>query len=142
MIVVACDHAGFALKQKFIEYFKKNDVVFFDCGATEFDAEDSYVKYAKDAIKYFDNNYQYGDLLLLICGSGVGMSIVANRQNNIRAVLAKSAKQAKQAREHNDANCLCIGARNTGFWHAKQIFKKFIQTKFLGGKYKSRIDEI
>lgn len=143
MIVLASDHAGFKLKERLKQHFKKNNVEFFDAGAVELDVQDSYVVYGKSAVNYFVNNCDIQkDKLILICGSGIGMSIVANKNKNIRAVLAYSSKQARQGREHNDCNCLCIGARNTCFLKTKCIVKKFLNTQFLGGKYAERINTI
>jgi ribose 5-phosphate isomerase B len=140
MIFLASDHAGFELKQKLASWLKKENIDFFDCGASEFDALDSYVLHAKNAIEKF--NETTDSKLILICGSGVGMSIVANRNSKIRAVLCLSPKQAVQARKHNNANCLCLGARNTSFFTSKRIIKKFLSTDFLGGKYQDRLNDI
>ena len=142
MIVIASDHAGFILKEKLKTWLIKKNISFFDVGANTFDGLDSYVDYAKNAIKYFNDNCNQDDKLILICGSGVGMSIVANRNKNIRAVLAYSSKQVVQARTHNNSNCLCVGARNTGFLKTKVLIQKFLTTNFLEGKYKDRIESI
>ena len=142
MIVIASDHAGFKLKEKIKIWLKKQKIYFVDCGAEKFDKDDSFVDYAKKSIDFYQKNCQKTDLLVLICGSGVGMNIVANRNSGINAVLALSPKQAEQSRLHNNANCLCIGARNTSFWTAKKIIKKFISTDFLGGKYLERMNNI
>lgn len=143
MVVLASDHAGYELKKKLKKYFSKKNIEFFDVGALEYDANDSYVMYGKNAVDYFlKNKSSEDDKLILVCGSGVGMSIVANRNKEIRAVLCVCSKQAVQAREHNDANCLCIGARNTCFCRAKRIVNKFLTTTFLGGKHFERIKSI
>ena len=142
MIYIACDHAGFKLKQRLTKWFDKTGLQFVDCGAGVFDANDSYVDIAKSTLQKFDDAFDQNNRLILICGSGVGMSIVANRNKNVRAVLALSAKQVKQAREHNNANCLCLGARNTCFLKAKQFIKHFLSTDFAGGKHLTRIQSI
>ena len=142
MIVIASDHAGYNLKNKVKVWLKKQGQDVFDAGADKFDDQDSYVDYAKSAINHFSKSAKADDKLILICGSGVGMSIVANRHKNIRAVLAYSTKQVIQGRKHNNANCLCVGARNTCFLKTKHLIKKFLQTEFLGGKYQKRIDSI
>ena len=143
MIVLGCDHAGFLLKERLKKWLFKNGEKVFDAGAELFDVQDSYVLHGKNAVEYFLKNCDKNqDKLVLICGSGVGMSIVANRNENIRAVLAYAKKQAKQAREHNNANCLCLGARNTSFLKAKSIANTFLKTEFLGGKYLERINSI
>lgn len=143
MIVLASDHAGFDLKQKIKTWLQKNNIQYVDCGAETLNANDSYVDFAKKAIETYSQEYnQDAHKLILICGSGVGMSIVANRSSSIRAVLAYTTKQVMQARQHNNANCLCIGARNTGYLKAKQMIKTFLTTDFLGGKHLDRIKSI
>ena len=141
MIYLASDHAGLFLKNKLNNWFKQKGVLTTDIGPFEFDGEDSYVPLAKKGIEEFlkskDNN-----LLILVCGSGVGMNIVANRYKGIRAVLAYNKKQAIQSKLHNNANCLCLGARNTSFFKAKGIINAFLKTEFLGGKYLKRIESI
>ena len=142
MLYIACDHAGFNLKQRLIKWFDKVNIKYVDFGANKFDNLDSYVDYAKSAISQFVDKKKTEDKLILICGSGIGMSIVANRNKNVRAVLAFSCKQVKQAREHNDANCLCVGARNTCYFKVKKFIKVFLTTTFLGGKYQKRLESI
>lgn len=139
MIIIGSDHAGFKLKKSLEKWLDKKEIKYLDCGATEFQSQDSYVDYAKKSIYYFVKNCSANDKLVLVCGSGVGMSIVANRNKNIRAVLCWSTKQAKQARMHNNANCLCLGGRNTSLLRAKSILKAFLSTAFLGGKYQDRL---
>lgn len=141
MIVLACDHAGLKLKTQLKKWFEKQKIEVFDCGAMQFDGMDSYVDYAKKALLFFEQLQDKSNAkILLVCGSGVGMSIVANRNKNIRAVLAQTPRQAKQARMHNDCNCLCLGARNVSFFRAKKIAKQFLQSEFLGGKYLQRLN--
>ena len=143
MIVLASDHAGFNLKEKLKKYFFRKNIKFFDAGAIKLDNADSYVFYGKGAIDYYLRNCDVNqDKIILVCGSGIGMSIVANRNQNIRAVLAYSSRQAVQGRQHNDCNCLCLGARNTCFCKAKCVVSKFLQTEFLGGKHVERIKSI
>ena len=142
MFIVASDHAGFELKERLKKWFDKKHFNYYDCGANNFEKDDSYVEYAKKAIEYYEKNKKENDFLILICGSGVGMNIVANRNPNIRAVLAQTAKQAEQARAHNNSNCLCLGARNICLFKARRIIIKFLKTNFLGGKYLQRINKI
>ena len=143
MIVIASDHAGFKKKEKIKNWLEKQNAQFFDAGPEIFDAGDSYVSFAKKAIDFFTANCDVeNDRLILICGSGIGMSIVANRNTKIRAVVALSKKQAVQARQHNNCNCLCIGARNTSFLRMKVIIKAFLKVDFLGGKYLDRVNSI
>ena len=142
MIVLASDHAGYELKQKIKNWLNKRNIDFCDVGADALDTEDSFVTYAKEAVEHFSKTCKQNDRLLLVCGSGIGMSIVANRHSNIRAVLAYSKKQARAGRLHTDCNCLCLGARHICFLKAKCIINTFLKTEFLGGKYLDRINSI
>lgn len=142
MIIIACDHAGFKYKLALIEYLQKQGHAVKDMGATVFDENDSYTTYAKLACEEFSARIKENNHLILICGSGVGMSICANRYKNIRAVNAFSVKAAKLSRMHNDANCLCLGARLLSFGKIKKITKAFLTENFLGQKHKKRVDEL
>lgn len=140
MIVLASDHAGLELKEMIKSWLTegKNDV--YDAGPRLLDSSDSYVRYAKlGAKKVAENGQNRG---IFICGSGVGMNIVANRYRNIRAVLAFDIKIAKTARRHNDCNVLCLGARITGFESAKQIISVFLEQDFEGGRHQTRVADI
>ena len=79
---------------------------------------------------------------ILICGSGIGMSIAANRHKHIRAALVRCGLEARLARQHNDANVLCLGARIIGIETAKDCVSEFIATAFLGGRHQKRIDKM
>ena len=138
-IVLCADHAGFALKEKIKEYLSKKYEI-EDVGAYQIDSEDSYVLYAKKASqKVLENAENKG---IFVCGSGVGMSIVANKQKGIRAVLAFQKELAEKSREHNNTNVLCLGERFIDFNTAKEIVDVFLSAEFLGGKYQNRLDDI
>lgn len=137
-IIMCSDHAGYNLKQEIKKHLSGYEIV--DVGAENIDANDSYVDYAKKAnqemIKNVDN------IGIYVCGSGVGMSIVANKQRGVRAVLGYSPEIVQKAREHNNANVLCLGERFTNTALAMQIVDAFLSGKFLGGKYVDRIKTI
>ena len=137
-IVMCADHAGFDLKEALKEYLSKSNEI-IDVGANVVDNDDSYVDYAKRANKQVVDNNCYG---IYVCGSGVGMSIVANKQRGIRAVMPASVELVEKSRQHNDANVLCLGARFMTVEEAKKIVDKFLSTDFLGGKYQARIQSI
>ncbi len=140
MIIIACDHAGFNYKLKLIEFLEKQGHAIKDMGALIFDESDSYIEYGTKACEEFcAREKEENNTLILICGSGVGMSIVANRFNKIRAVNPESVKKAKLAKQHNNANCLCLGARLMGLGKAKKIIKAFLGENFLGGKHEQRV---
>ena len=135
---MCADHAGFDLKEALKEYLSKSNEI-IDVGANVVDNDDSYVDYAKRANKQVVDNNCYG---IYVCGSGVGMSIVANKQRGIRAVMPASVELVEKSRQHNDANVLCLGARFMTVEEAKKIVDKFLSTDFLGGKYQARIQSI
>ena len=142
MIIIACDHAGLKYKLKLIEFLQKQGEAVKDMGAMVFDESDSYTHYAYLACEEFSERVKENNTLILICGSGVGMSICANRYKEIRAVNTESVKKARLARQHNNANCLCLGARLISLTKAKRIIKAFMAEKFLGGKHEKRVNEL
>ena len=139
MIILASDHAGFELKEYLKLYFTKRKIDFVDAGAIKYDAQDDYPDIAQKAVKQVlkdENNSG-----IFICGSGVGMCMVANRHKGIRAVLAGDAPTAQMARLHNNANVLCLGSRNICKRRATNIINTFLSTEFLGGKHQRRINK-
>ncbi|MBQ7797884.1 MAG: RpiB/LacA/LacB family sugar-phosphate isomerase [Clostridia bacterium] len=138
MIILASDHAGYELKDYLKHYFTKHKIDFFDAGAITYDANDDYPDIANRAVKLVLEHKCKG---IFICGSGVGMSMVANRHKGIRAVLAQDSQTAEMARMHNDANVLCLGARNITTRKATQIISTFLSTDFMGGKHQRRINK-
>ena len=139
MIILASDHAGFELKEELKLYFNKHKIEYFDAGALTYDANDDYPDIINPASKQVlkDNNNRG----IFVCGSGVGVSMVANRHKGIRAVLAQDAQTAEMARMHNNANVLCLGARKIGKRKAINIIHTFLTTDFLGGKHQRRIEK-
>ena len=143
MVIIACDHAGFEYKLKLIEFLEKQGEAVKDMGALVFDANDSYIEYGTKACEEFcSREKEENNTLILICGSGVGMSMVANRYKQIRAVNPETTKKAKLAKQHNNSNCLCLGARLISLGKAKKITKAFLNEKFLGGKHEHRVKEL
>lgn len=141
IISIASDHAGFKLKSEVILYLEALGYVVTDHGCT---AEQKCVDYLDYAVKVtkdvVNKKASYG---ILICGTGLGMSIVANRFEGIRAVLCNSIEISKLAREHNDANVLCLGARFIASELAKDIVKQFLETRFSNeNKHKKRLDKL
>jgi ribose 5-phosphate isomerase B len=138
-IYIGSDHAGFSLKQNVIEYLKKSHTV-IDLGPKNEDRTD-YPDYADKVVAELKKD-PTGSMGLLICGSGQGMSMRANKYSFVRAALCWSAESAKLSRQHNDANVLCLGARlldeNTVF----QILEAFLSTPFEGGRHAERVQKI
>ncbi len=121
-IYLASDHAGFDLKEKIKKFFKKIKIKNFDLGCFNKNSVD-YPDYAKKVAYRVNKNLGMG---LVICGSGIGMSISANRFKKVRAALCNSVKMAILARKHNNANILCLGARLINFDKSKKIVKVFL----------------
>tara|TARA_B100000614_G_scaffold117884_1_gene105828 strand:+ start:1290 stop:1718 length:429 start_codon:yes stop_codon:yes gene_type:complete len=137
-IYIGCDHAGYEIKQKIISKFKDN-FDFEDCGCHSNNSVD-YADYAKNVTDKIKNKTDsYG---ILICGSGIGISIAANRIKNIRAALCTSIEHAKMSRLHNDANVLALGSRLSKETTIFKIVKIFFATPFEGGRHKLRIKKI
>ncbi|MFQ6723758.1 MAG: ribose 5-phosphate isomerase B [Clostridia bacterium] len=139
MIILACDHAGFELKEYLKQYLTKRNIDFVDAGALTYDDNDDYPDIIKSAVKHVLKDINNRGIF--ICGSGVGVSMVANRYKGVRAVLAQDTSVAEMARLHNNANVLCLGARTICRRRATNIINTFLNTDFLGGKHQRRIDK-
>ena len=137
-IYIASDHAGLPLKTYLLK--ANADLNFKDLGPENSDSVD-YPDYAHKLIKQF---LSCGDCkqAVLICGSGQGMAMTANKYPEIRAALCWDTEIAKLSREHNNANVLCLGARNTSPELGQQILETFLTTNFEGGRHKRRVDKI
>ena len=136
-ILIASDHAGFQLKEDLKKYFK-NDYEFYDFGTDSIDSVD-YPDFAHNlSQKISDNKNSFG---LLICGSGIGMSMVANRYKDVRAALCLNEKMAKLSREHNNANVLVLGSRLISCEEAIKCFIMFFKSKFEGNRHQARLDK-
>lgn len=136
-IAIGADHGGFELKEKIVEYLKLNDYEFKDFGTFSNDSCD-YPKIAKDvALEVHCNNFDRG---IIVCGSGIGVSIMANRFKNVRAALCWDLTTAKLSRSHNDANILCLGQRVTDAKLVLEMVDLWLKTEFEGGRHQRRVD--
>lgn len=139
MIALGADHAGCEYKEKIKELLKSMEMEFQDFGTHSAESTD-YPDYAhRVAEAVASGKFDSG---ILVCGTGIGMSIVANKHAGIRAGNVESVDGARMARAHNDANVLAIGARLTPWDTAKEIVKTFLTTKFEGGRHQRRIEKI
>lgn len=136
-IYIASDHAGFELKEKICLFLKEKNIIFNDLGTNDCTSCD-YPDYAHLLAEKI-NKQSFG---ILICGSGIGISIAANRHKNIRCALCHESLSAELARKHNDANVLALGGRLIGIELAINIIEKFIQTPFDEGRHIQRIQKI
>ena len=139
-IVIGADHAGFGLKEKCKAFLKKIDeYTVEDMGVFTRESSDYPIIAHKVAQSVSKGDFNRG---ILICGSGIGMSIVANRYRGVRAALCDNLYSARMSRQHNDANILTMGDRILGVGLAPEILELFLKTEFEGGRHKSRIDQI
>ena len=136
-IAIGADHAGFEYKQKLIEELSKDGYEFVDCGTDSTESVD-YPVFADKVCECV--NSKSVDTGILICGTGIGMSMAANKNKGIRAAVCGDLTSAEFTRLHNDANVLCMGARIIPLDLAVQIARKYLTTDFMGGKHQRRID--
>ncbi len=138
-IAIACDHAALDLKGEVIKYLEENGVEYIDYGTYTPDSC-NYPDYAEKVCDAVYNGQK--ELGILICGTGIGMSMAANKCRGIRAALCSDTFSAKYTRLHNDANVLCMGARVLGSGLALEIVDTFINTEFEGGRHQLRVDMV
>ncbi len=127
MLALGCDHGGYDLMQKIIKYLDENNIPYKNYGTFGADSVDYPIYAKKVANAIIDGSANMG---VLICGTGIGISITANKFKGIRASLCTNTFMAEATREHNDANILCMGGRVTASNDALEIFKTFYNTKF------------
>lgn len=129
MLAIGCDHGGFELKQEILKHLDERGIVYRDFGCYNTDSVD-YPVYAKQVCKAIqDGECEKG---ILICGTGIGISITANKQKGIRAALCTDCFMAEATRLHNDANVLALGGRVVGTGLANKIVDTFLDTPFSG----------
>ncbi len=129
MIFIGADHAGLELKESVKSYLTQQGLKFEDCGTYSSDSCDFAVIAGVVGSKVVTN---YGNIGLLFCGTGVGMSIAANKIKGVRAACCSDSYSARMTREHNDANVLCLGSRVIGTGLAYELVGIFLNTKFCG----------
>lgn len=134
-IFIASDHAGYALKERIKQNF--SEIEFVDLGTNSADVSVDYPDYSHDLADKIEQNFG-----ILICGTGIGISIAANRHENIRCALCHDATTARLAREHNNANVIAFGARVIGEEIAFEMINVFLNTKFLGQRHQRRVEKI
>lgn len=138
-IAIGGDHAGFDYKKHIIEFLQKDGLIVKDFGPFS-DASVDYPDFAHPLSQAVENQeYHLG---VLICGSGNGVAITANKHSGIRAALCWTGELAILARQHNNANVLCIPSRFIELSEAKEIVGNFIKTDFEGGRHQNRVDKI
>ena len=138
-IFISSDHAGYNLKEQIKKKFSKR-YKFQDLGTNNSKISVNYPDYAHKLCKKVGNNHK--NMGILVCGSGIGMSMAANRHKKIRAAVCYSIKSTKLSRLHNNANIITLGARLTKKKIAFKCIEVFINTKFEGGRHKKRVIKI
>lgn len=139
MIAIGSDHGGVNLKETVKKFLGQKGLEYKDFGTNSTDSCD-YPDYAKavcDAVVSGEC-----DKGILICGTGIGMSIAANKVKGIRAAHVTDTYSAAKTREHNNANVICLGERITGCDLALEIVKAYLDAEFLGGRHQTRVDKI
>jgi len=139
LIALACDHGGFELMQQVKAHLDENGFEYKDFGTFSEESCD-YPEYAIAASQSIKNGEC--DLGILICGTGIGMAITANKVPGIRAATCTDTYSAQMSRQHNNANVLTLGARVTGLGLALMIVDRFLGTEFEGGRHARRVDMI
>ena len=139
MIALGSDHAGLPLKQEIMELLDQKGIEYKDFGT-----------YTKDSCDYAQFGQRAANAVvsgecdkgILCCGTGIGISLAANKVKGIRCVVCSDCFSAKMSREHNDANMLALGARVVGGELARMIVKIWLETEFAGGRHQRRVDQI
>lgn len=140
MIYIGSDHGGFDLKETIKKHLEKNNIQYKDLGPNNLDNNDDYPDYALKVAKEVAKTNGKG---ILICGTGIGMCITANKVKGIRAALCYDKETAKLSREHNDANVLCLGGRTTEIKKALKIVDVWLNTDFSSEeRHKRRVEKM
>ena len=137
-LIVGSDHAGLELKRELSGVAAELDYEVVDIGTHNSDSTD-YPDYAHQVASAVGRGEGLG---LLVCGTGLGMSMAANRHPGVRAAVCSDVFSASMTRQHNDANLLCIGARVVGAGLAAEILKAFLNASFEGGRHQRRVNKI
>ena len=140
MIFIGSDHGGFVLKELLIPYLEQYGTV-ENRGVFNGNSCD-YPDVARDVCQCLLATQNYNDIAILICGTGIGMSIAANKIHGIRAAIVGNEYSARMAKQHNNANVICLGARVIGAGLAMSIVDAFLSAKFEGGRHEKRVNKI
>ena len=140
IIGLASDHNGVILKEKIRAYLKERDYVVIDIGPYHKNKKVDYVDYANQLCQIISNEDIH--LGILVCGTGVGMSIAANRFDKVRAALVHNVMTAPKSREHNDSNVLCLGSWSTSEKQNFEILNLWLRTDFGEGRHVARVEKL
>jgi ribose 5-phosphate isomerase B len=138
-VIIGSDHGGYRLKEEIKQWLQEKGIAFEDVGCDCPDSVD-YPDYAQPvAERVAKGEFDRG---ILVCGTGIGMSIAANKVKGVRCAVVSDTFSARMSREHNDANVLAIGERVVGPGLAREIVEVFLETEFAGGRHQRRVDKI
>ena len=136
-IALGADHAGYEYKDKLIAYLSENGYECVDCGTNGPESVDYPVHASKVCELVRGGHAEFG---ILVCGTGIGMSIAANKHRGIRAALCNEPESTAMTRHHNNSNVLCLGARMISYEKALELTKVFLSTEFEGGRHERRVE--
>lgn len=138
-IAIGADHAGYPLKEQLAQWLRAAGHTVQDCGTASTDSVD-YPRFAAQVAQAVQQRHaQRG---VLVCGSGIGMAMAANRYAGVRAVVIRSTQDAQLSREHNDANVACFGGRITAANDAVPLLDLWLHTDFAGGRHQRRVEQM
>lgn len=138
-VAIGADHGGFTLKETIAQHLREEGYEVFDLG-THDQTSCNYPEYAEKVARAVAEGQ--AELGILVCGTGIGMSMAANKIKGVRAAAVSDCFTAQATREHNDANILCLGERTVGPGLALRIVDTFLAAKFQGGRHQNRIEMI
>ena len=138
-LAIGCDHGGFELKEAVRAYLEERQIPYEDFGAYSTDSVD-YAPIAAKAARYVASGQADGGIL--ICGTGVGISLAANKVKGIRCCVCSEPYSAKLSKQHNNSNIIAFGARVIGIEMAKMIVDEWLNAEFMGGRHQTRVDMI
>ena len=138
-IVIASDHAGYSLKEQVKKHLEEKSIEYIDLGTNSTESV-AYPEYASKLCKAIQEGK--ANMGILVCGTGIGMSMAANKHKGIRAACVSDVFSAKATRMHNDANVLCFGERVVGAGLAFELVDAFLSTKYEGGRHQARVDMV
>lgn len=137
-IYIGSDHTGIELRRQIVEYLEKAGYEVFDCGTNRAKAN-----YVTEGLKVAENVVMNeGSRGIVLCGTGIGISVAANKVKGIRAALVHNDEFARLARQHNDANIISLGARYTELDDAVSMINVFLNTEFEGGRHQDRVNSL
>ena len=144
-LIFGSDHAGYDIKEKLLNFYSLSSHPIVsgvaDAGCFSNERVD-YPDYAKKVATIMKENSVHKKIGVLVCGTGIGIGIAANRFDHVRCALCTDTYSAEMARKHNNANCISLGARRTSFDECVAILEKFLSTEFEGGRHQKRLDKI